>query len=379
MRRVLEIVLDAEGTVGGTQKHVAQIVEGLDPNQYQADVVTWEIPQFVAHLRERDVDVLPVRGTRILDIGLVRRIRDRIESVGYDVIHAHGHRAGLIGRLAAIRARVPAVIWTCHLPDNKADRNVLLARTYAAALRRLDARTDATIAVSRHVRDWLLGRGIPAGSIRIIYNCVDTREFSPRQPSARVLDSLGLPPAESTDVVGTVARLTDQKGLDCLLDAVPLVLAIRPAVRFVIVGGGPLEAKLKQQATDLGVTESVIFAGERDDVADVMSVFDVAVLPSRSEGFSYVPLEVMACAKPLVCSDIAPFREIVSDGENGLIFPLGSARDLAEAILRLLDDRVLATRLAEAGHELVRREFDLPAMLRHTVDVYDCVLAGKAG
>lgn len=378
MRRVLEIVLNAEGTVGGEQKHVVQIIDGLDSSRFAADVVTWEIPPFIADLEERGIDTLALSGSHVFDVGMIRRLTGHIRARRYDLVHAHGHRAGLIGRLAAIRAGVPAIVWTCHVAENKADRNAVVARAYAMLLRRLDRRTDATIAVSKQLSDWLVARGVDATRTHVIYNCVDCAEFEPRSPDPRVVESLNLGTAGKPPIVGTVARLTEQKGLDWLIDAAARVAAARPDVRFVIVGGGPLREQLLQQAREKGVAGVVVFAGERSDIADVIATFDVAVAPSRWEGFSYVPLEAMASRKPMVCSDIPPFREIVQDGQTGLLFPPGSADGLARAVRRVLADPEEAARLAQAGYDLVRREFDLPVMQRRTMEVYETVLGEKA-
>lgn len=377
MKRLLQIVLNAEGTFGGAQKHVAQILAGLEPSRYVADVVTWDIPLFVDYLKRRHVDTLAVTGSHMLDIGMVRRLATHIRVNKYDLVHTHGDRAGVIGRLAALHAGAPAVVWTCHGTDNKLDRKRYLASVYTRVLRWLGRRTNVQVAVSNSVRDWLVARGIPYDSVVVIPNCVDLEEFRPRPPAPQVLASLGLKTVPHPQVVGTVCRLSPPKGVDCLIEAARFVLDRRPGVQFVIVGGGPLLDDLRRLAHALEVAGNVVFAGERRDVPDILATFDVAVLPSLSEGFGYFKLEAMASAKPLVCSDIEVFRDVVCDGHTGLVFPAGSAPDLGQAILRLLDDPEESERLARAGFDLVRDRFSLPAMQRRTVDLYDSILADR--
>lgn len=376
MMRVLEVVLNAEGTVGGEQRHVLQIIDGLEPDRYRADVVTWDIPEFVDELRAHGIDALPVSGTHILDRRLAQKLTAHMRSGEYDLVHAHGHRAGLIGRLAALRAGVPFIVWTCHVAENKADRNQLVGKGYELALQWLARRTDATVAVSPSVRDWLVDMGIPKAAIEVIFNCVDTRAFAPRPPSPRICKELGLDAGKP--VVGTIARLHEQKGLDWLIDTVPLVLDKRPGTQFVIVGGGPAEEELKHQASALGVAHAITFAGQRGDVSDIVATFDVGVLPSRWEGFSYVPLEMMAMRKPMICSNIRSFSDFITNGRNGFTVEFGKVDSLAETILGVLDDPTMASAVAGEGYALVRREFDLPVMQRRTIALYDELLSRKA-
>jgi len=374
LKRVLEVLLDGEGTVGGTQRHVAQILDALDPSKYHASVVTWDIPDFVGELEERGVGTLRVSSPRIIDWGLIERLAAHMREGAYDLVHTHGHRAGLLGRIAALRAGVDRQIWTCHLPDNKADSNPILSACYSAALRWLGNRTDLTVAVSPYLKEWLVARGMRREQIEVVRNCVDLDDFHPAEPEPGLLPSLGL--EQGRPVVGTVGRLTPQKGIDWALSASRLVLESHPEAQFLFVGGGPEEEALRRRAEHLGVEANVVFAGQRTDIPRLMAAFDVVIVPSRSEGgFSFVPLEAMACRKPVICSDIPPFIDVIVSGKNGIIVPLDSVAELARAIVALLDDPDEARRLAQDGYDLVRREFALSVMQAHMVEIYERVAA----
>ncbi len=373
MKRLLEVVLNAEGVVGGEQKHVVQLVEGLD-DSYQATVITWEVPGFIQELRESGIDSVTVGGKRILDLHLIRQLASLMAEGGYDLVHCHGHRAGFIGRMAALRARVPRIVWTCHVAPNKSDANPLTRLAYTSALRYLGKRSDTIIAVSEHLKKWLADLGVGIERVEVIHNCVDRARFRPRTPNPELFETLGIDRARP--IVGTVSRLTEQKGLGTLLEAARVVRQRRPDVRFLVVGGGPLEHELKARARALDLEESVTFAGERADIPEVISCFDVGVMTSLWEGFSYVPLEMMASAKAVICSDIPAFREVITDGETGLLFPVGSAEDLAALILDLLDSPERSRELAKAGYALIERKFDLSIMQRRTVGVYERLLSG---
>jgi len=378
LKRILQIVFSAHGTIGGQQTHLSHILDGLDNDLYHVDVVNWDVPESVAELERRGINVLVVKSRRILDLGLLRRLTEHIRGGGYDLVHAHGHRGGLLGRVAAIRARAPAIVWTCHVAENKADGGWLSERAYARLLRWLDARTDATIAVSPELKDWLIEIGLDADRIEVVRNCVDPTRFRPRHGDPDVVRSLGL--EEKRPVVGTIARLTEQKGLACLLRAAARVLQERPEVQFVIVGKGPLGDELRRLAEELGIAGDVVFAGQRSDVPEVISTFDLAVVPSLWEGaFSYVPLEIMSSRKPLICSDIPHFKNIVGGTHAALMVPAGSSEELARAVLEMLNKPEEAGRMAREGYDLVRADFDIRVMQQRMREIYDRLVEKEAG
>ena len=374
MKRLLEIVLNAEGTIGGEQRHVLQLLDAMDRQHFCPEVLTWDIPSFVDEVASRGVRVEAVAGRRILDVALFRHIESFIRQGGFDLVHAHGHRAGLLGRAAAIRAATPFLVWTCHLAENKADKNPLLRQGYRGALRYLDARTDATIAVSGLLGDWLASQGIDRDHIAVIPNGVDCSVFRPMPRDPALVRSLGLDP--SAPILGAVARLTEQKGIDTLVTAAAEVQRTVTDAQFLLVGSGPLEGTLREQAAATGAR--VVFAGERRNVPEILGLLDIAVVPSRWEGaFCFSLLEAMASRTPVVCSDIPVFTDVVSPGASATVFSVDDPSDLARALLSMLQEPERAQRTAEAGLRLVRERFSSERSSRATVGVYERLLGGE--
>ena len=373
MKRVLEIVLNAEGTIGGEQRHVLHILDGLDRDDFAPTVVTWDVPAFVAELERRAIPTVVVKGKRIIDLALLGQIADVISRGNFDLVHAHGHRAGMLGRLAALRAGAPAVVWTCHLAENKADRNPIVHWGYRQMMRYLDSKTDATIAVSPHLRGWLIAEGVDASRIEVIPNGIDCTVFRPMPRDSSRLASLGL--ADGVPVIVCVARLTEQKGVAMLLDAAGELSARKIPMHFLVVGAGPLEATLKARAIDSGA--HVVFAGERTDIPEVLALADVAVVPSLWEGaFCFSVLEAMACARPLVCSDIPMFTDVVTSGVEAVTFAVGNAGSLSAAIERVLSNPEKAAEMGDAARVLVAEKYSVDSMRTSTFAVYDRVMGG---
>ena len=136
-------------------------------------------------------------------------------------------------------------------------------------------------------------------------------------------------------LVGTVARLIPAKGLDVLIDAVPMVLREFPDTKFMIVGDGPVKSALVAKASNLKCDKNIIFVGHSEYIWYYYRAFDIFVLPSLSEGLGIALLEAMAMGKPVIASDIGGIREIVKHNRNGYLVSPGNSRELANAIFVL--------------------------------------------
>lgn len=375
MKRVLQVILNAEGTVGGEQRHVLQILDGLDRSAYEPTVVTWDIPAFVEELRAREVPAVVVEGTRILDWPLVRRIESIITEGSIDLVHAHGHRAGLIGRLAAIRSGRRRIVWTCHLAENKADRSPLLAWGYRAVLGYLNRRTDATVAVSTHLREWLSGEGIDPADVMVVPNGVDCSLFRPLPRDDSLADQLGVD--AGSPLLVCVARLTPQKGVETLVRASARLAGGGVAHQVLVIGAGPLEQELKTLTHELDAP--VVFAGERSGIPSILSLADVVVVPSLWEGaFCYTVLEAMASEKPLICTDIKIFSDVVSGRDVAVSFRADDPESLAEAIGSTLSDSDASTAMARRARQLAAAEYSVEAMQATARGLYERLLGEEA-
>lgn len=160
---------------------------------------------------------------------------------------------------------------------------------------------------------------------------------------------LGISPQQP--IIGFVGRLATNKGVDILLQAAARINREHPDTHWVIAGNGVEKAALQQQAAAAGLEGKVHFTGSlpRDAVYGAMKGFDIAVVPSREEGFGLTALEAMACGVPLVASRVDALHEVVKDGETGMLFTVEDAQELAETIQHLLASDSLRTRLANAA------------------------------
>jgi glycosyltransferase involved in cell wall biosynthesis len=285
------------------------------------------------------------------------------------ILHVHGYAAADFGRLAA-RAVGAALV----LHEHFADPRMPVYQGWAdRALARL---THRAVAVSASTRDFLVRqRHVPAERVRLIWNGAPLDEFAPVGPErARAARrSLGLP--VDAPVLGTIGRLSEQKGHRVLLEALPALARARDELRVVIVGDGDLLDPLRQKAAALGLAERVVFAGHRADVPDLLGAIDVLCLPSLYEGTPLALFEAMAAGKAIVATAVDGNAEVLEDGRTGLLVPARDPAALAQAVLRVLEAPTLRARLGAAARQ-ASRDYDIETTVRRLEALYDEVLAG---
>ncbi|MBE0467024.1 MAG: glycosyltransferase family 4 protein, partial [Candidatus Desulforudis sp.] len=226
---------------------------------------------------------------------------------------------------------------------------------------------DRVIAVADSLRAELVALGVaPPERVVTVHNGVTFRDSMSRGSPEAFRRELGL--SADRPVVGTVARLAPQKGVEYLLRAgAELAGAGRP-VHLVIVGDGPLREMLTREAISLGA--DVLFLGHRPDAAALMAAFDLFALPSVTEGLPLALLEAMAGGCPVVATRVGGVPEAVVDGTTGWLVPPADPAALAAAVAAALDDPVRRAELAAAGRERVRQVFTDARMVEKTLAVY---------
>jgi glycosyltransferase involved in cell wall biosynthesis len=296
---------------------------------------------------------------------LVRWMRER----RFDVVHTWIFAANAYGRLAARRVGVPVVVTSEMAVD------LWKGRTELAIDRRLARWTDRVVGNSLAVVEFYRKAGVPEDRLSMIYSGIEDEEHPPVDPAA-VRAEFGFPP--DAPLALFAGRLAAQKGVEDLLAALDLLQHVRPDLRTLIVGDGPLRGRLEDMARAFQLGALVKFPGHRDDVPRLLAAADVLVLPSLYEGLPNVVLEAMRFRKPVVATSAPGTTELVVDGRTGLLVPVKKPPALAQAIRSVVADPELARRLGEAGRARVEEEFRAGAMVGRYADLYE-ELAGAKG
>jgi PEP-CTERM/exosortase A-associated glycosyltransferase len=244
-------------------------------------------------------------------------------------------------------------------------------------------RCDAVTTICEGLQGELISRGLPAEKVAVVPNGVDITRFVLDPPiDVKLARQLGL---ERTRVLGYVGSLNAYEGLACLVRALPAIVRRHPDVRLLIVGGGEQEEPLRRLASSMGVGEAVLMTGQvvHSDVPRYYALMNICVyprLPSRALDLTtpLKPLEAMAQGKLVVASDVGGNRELIVDGETGVLFRAGDTESLADAIVEVLDNWTMTDTLRRAARKYVEAERGWPQLVARYEDVYTRVVRERA-
>ncbi|HZK67405.1 MAG TPA: glycosyltransferase family 4 protein, partial [Chloroflexota bacterium] len=365
--RILHLITSLD--MGGAQKHLLAVVKGLRDRGHQADVAFFKNPTLADDFAATGAEVIDLHAPGTLDPTLLPRLARLLASGRYDILHTHLLKADSYGALAGALARTPVVLASKH-NDEAALRNPLVGLVHGS-LSRLDQRV---VVLSDYVGRYVAERGrVDRARIQRVYYGLPPISPAGPEDGLRVRVELGIP--LEAPLVLTVGRLTEQKGLTHLLEAMAIVLRRLPEARLLVVGDaqdGREEYKQSLLALhqSLGLGDRVIFTGVRPDVPALMRAADLFTMASLWEGFGLVFLEAMAAGKPVVATRVSAVPEVVADGVTGLLVPPADPPAMAEAMAALLSDPERARSMGEAGLVRLRDNFSEEKMVDSLEKLY---------
>lgn len=366
-------LISSEGFYGA-ENVVAALAGDLQQSGHSACVGVFEnahaAPNSVAgQFESRGLQVIRIPCRSRFDLATVRRIREIIQAQEIDLVHSHGYKSDIYAWLAARRLHLPLMA-TSHLWT----RQTATVRFYEFLDGLVLRRFDAVAAVSERIAGQLRQAGISDDKVSVIDNGIDLRPFQSPVPALKTEITAG-----DRLLIGTVGRLTAQKGIEYFLAAARQLLNEFSDALFVIVGDGSDREKLERMAGELNIAKSIHFTGARNDMPGIYASLDVFVLASISEGMPMALLEAMASGQPVVATTVGAVPQIVVPGETGMLVQPGDPVELASAIATLLRDPVLRDRVARKGQTKVREGFSSQAMTQRYCKLYAELLSKKSG
>jgi glycosyltransferase involved in cell wall biosynthesis len=359
-KRGRRLLVATQAVETGVPIHILGLLDGLADTSVEIDAVCPKGSLLWRVLEGRpQVSLHPITGARrpaasdVVDLVRLTRLASRAT-----VIHLHSAKAGFLGRLAsALRQRRDSCIFTPHgwsFWAFSGAESALYLR-----LERLAARWSRSIVAVSHNEHaaGLEARVGAPGQYSVIHNGVDAEQFArERKPiPGRLL---------------LVGRLSHAKRPDVALRVLQAVRERFPAAELHIVGGGPEEARVRQQVEELGLADSVRLLGRRDEVAGLLAEADCLLLTSDYEGCPIAVIEAMAAAVPVVATNVGGVPELVVDGETGLLADARDVHRLADHVGLILGDPDLATRLGTAGRARATSQFSRRQMQEKTFALY---------
>lgn len=333
-------ILHTEAAVsfGGQEHRVFKEMHAMRARGHHVEALCQPQAQLVPRLRQDGfmVHTLPMGGLTNYLKGVVA-VRRLLRQGRYDVVNTHSRIDTLIAGTAARLAGTPLIVRTRHLANKVGS---MLSYTWLP---------HRVTTVSDQVRRYLISRGVPAERIATVYSPV---VLPPPVEHSTLRDELGLAPDDV--VVGCVAVMRATKGHKDLIDAIHPLMATRPGLHLVFVGGGsPTFEQIQAYITQLGLQDRIHLMGTRRDVPNLMAGFDLFALATRQEAAGTVFSEAAAAGLPVVGTDVGGVSEMMRDGVTGILVPPRDPAALQAALGRLIDDADLRHRLGEAGRAMV--------------------------
>ena len=357
--RVLHLITRLD--VGGCTDNTIHTVLGHDKEKYAVTLAHG--PSSVPSSRvgelyaDSDIEVVEIREMArsiqpLADLKALISVYRILRNGDYQVLHTHCSKAGILGRLAAIPARIPLRIHTSHGHVFYGHFGPVPSWVFLMMERVLARFTDVLVELTAQGKIDHVSRGVGSDeTVEVIHSGVDLSPFfSVQQDDRGVREEFGLSP--ESPIVGVVGWLTPIKGPTYIVEAWPDVVAQFPDAVLMLVGDGILREELEQLIGQKGLEHSVRITGMRTDVPRLMASMEMVVLPSMMEGMGKVLVEAMALGKPLVGTRVGGIPDLVQPGVNGILVPPRDPGALAEAIITFLSDPAMARACGEAGRAM---------------------------
>lgn len=362
---------------GGAQANTLYTAAHLDASRFEVFVVTGRggrLDPQAGPVRLVYAEKLVHPVSPASDLAAFFELRALLKRERPHVVHTHSSKAGILGRLAAAAAGVPAVVHTFHGFGFHPRQNFLARSFYVLLEKACAALTGALVFVSRSNMETARAAGIgDPGRYRLIRSGVNLAGYPAKTDRAAKRAELGLAPGDL--VVLSVGNAKPQKNPGDFIEAAARLSAGRPRAKFVFVGGGEQLEDLRAQVKARGLEGVCIFTGWREDSAELLAAADVFALTSLWEGLPRALVEALRTGLPAVCYATDGVTDILKEGVNGFPVPQGGLEAFCGALAGLLDDDGLRGRLAAGAAATDLAEFDIDFMVRQQEELYTALLA----
>jgi len=378
--KVVRII--ARLNIGGPAIHAILLSEGLDKNRFETQLVIGRPDRFegdmsnLARMKKLNLKYIPKLSRKIgfYDIEAFFELLKFINKVKPDIVHTHTAKAGTLGRLAAIVSRVPIRIHTFHGHVFNGYFSPWKARLFILVEKFLSLFTTKTIAVSKGVEEEIVNvlKVVPKEKSVVIGLGLELEKFLKNNTlKGKFRANTG---ASKDDLlIGIVGRLVPIKNHKMFLEVARKIRNKQPHLKakFVIIGDGETRESLTDYAKKLNLGNDVCFTGWAEDLPSMYADLDIVVLTSLNEGTPLSLIEAMASAKPIVATDVGGVKDIIQDGENGLLAKANDVETFSEKLISLLQDKEKRLSMGLRGREFAKNTFQKERLVKDVEDLYE--------
>lgn len=372
--KIAFIIDTIENRIGGTERQLILLLKHLDKSRFEPYLCCFKDSSWLrdnAHLFNIHVFRFNSFFSPKDYFNLLNYSRF-LKNERIDIVQTHFRDGNILGIIAAKLAGIKTII------SARRNKGYWHNKKELAVLRLLNLAVTRFLANSEAVRSHVHNiEGISEEKIEVIYNGYEAsiypENFTDRKRHYRLM--LGI--HSDTPVIVNVSNLRPVKGLDVFLRAAQTVVSRYPDTIFLILGDGPNKASLQRLADELGITNNVNFLGTRNDVHDILAVCDIGVLSSHSEGLSNSIIEYMAAGLPVVCTDVGGNSELIEDNKNGFLTHKNDYKEMAEAILKLLDNPAMKQEMGKISMKKANFQFNIKNFIDNTEKFYENLISGE--
>ncbi|WP_406683466.1 glycosyltransferase [Seonamhaeicola sp. MEBiC1930] len=362
--KVLETI--RQGKIGGGETHVLDLVANIDTSNFEPIVLSFTDGPMVERVKELGVDVHVIYTEKPYDIRVWGKVKQFMVDHEIDIVHAHGTRANSNVFWAAKKLGLP-IVYTVHGWSFHQGQRPLIKMLRIKNESFLTKKADVTIAVSHsNQKDGIDLFGM--SNSKVVTNGINTEKYGPSNKLRDLREELGLP--KNKTIVGYLVRMTEQKDPLTLIRAIRKVKDQTSDIAFLLMGNGDLVDDAKALCKELDIEDMVVWSGFRQDIPDVLNTIDIYTLPSLWEGLPIGLLEAMSMAKPIVATGVDGTKEVISDGENGILIECGDYENLAKAFIELHEDKVKMAEYGKKSREIVCKRYAVNRMCREIEEIY---------
>ncbi|MDI6761041.1 MAG: glycosyltransferase family 4 protein [Candidatus Brocadiaceae bacterium] len=368
---------------GGAADTVLSLCHWQKVHGFQVELAAAPDPKMAETVQKMGIPFHPIPEFRrdinpFCDTWASFKLYKLIRSGGYQVVHTHTSKAGVLGRLAARFAQTPVIVYAPRGSIFHPTFFSLPMRWFFALIERLAAPwADKIITMSQsEVRDFLDYKIAPEEKFLVIPSGIDLVRFGRTKVNvAEKRQELGLP--RDAFVIGIIARLSPEKGHSTALGAFQKVYSELPNAFLLIVGEGELKETIQQKIASMGIGDRVVMTGYRGDIPEITRILDISLNPSFWDCSPRSILEAMVCGVPVIATAVGGIPEMITNLETGLLVQAGDAEAIANCILRLKKDEGLKERMTTTAAKMAREKFDPSLTAKRTSQLYLELLAKK--
>ncbi len=361
--RVLQITHDLD--LGGLQRVIVNICRTIDRSKFDISVLCLRnLGCFLPEVNSLKIPVTLIpQKKQGVDYLSFLKVAAYLRKNKPDVIHTHNTQPFIDGTIAALLTGVKKIVHTDHarsFPDKK---------RYMFAERLMSYFAYKVVGVSEHTSNNLVKyEHIRPSKIITIPNGIDPAPYQVEYDKKKFRMELGL--LQDGPIIGVAVRLSEQKGITYLLQAMPQIISQFPDVSLIIAGDGPLKDDLISETKHLNISRNVFFLGTRLDIPKLLKLFDIYVLPSLWEGLPMIILEAMAAECAVVATNVGGVQSAIKDGETGLIVNSKSDAELGDAVCKLLTNTNLKNKITKQALSLFQNQFSSECMTKRYSALY---------